>query len=46
MSVWCRSVEYRLSVGRVSVGTVLAECRKGVSRYSIDRVSIVCRSVE
>ena len=30
MSVGCRSVECRLSVGRVSVGTVLAECRKGV----------------
>ena len=30
MSVGCRSVECRLSVGRVSVGTVYAECRKGV----------------
>ena len=46
MSVGCRSVEYRLSVGRVSVGTVLAECRKGVSGYSIGRVLIGYRSVE
>ena len=46
MSVGCRSVEYRLSVGRVSVGTVLAECPKGVSRYSIGRVLIGYRSVE
>ena len=32
MSVGCRSVGYRLSVGRVSVGTVLAESRKVVGR--------------
>ena len=34
MSVGCRLVEYRLSVGRVSVGRVLAECRLS------DRVSV------
>ena len=52
MSIGCRSVEYRPSVGRVSVGRVLAECRWGVGRDATDidqhigRVSIRCRSVE
>ena len=32
MTIGYRSVEYRLSVDRVSVGTVLADCREGVGR--------------
>ena len=52
MSIGCRSVEYRPSVGRVSVSRVLAECRYGVGREATDidqhigRVSIGCRSLE